>query len=150
MELDLIDEATLESLIKIGGQVGGRYEDAVKVLQLLQNDVLHGVVHLIDRIFHVLSTLVDNTISFVKEKNRHNLAMFTQRTIASKHLFDIFLTLTNPLVTKSSNINLHQVTTCLTSNLIDRLCLTSTRSPIEQTGKTFMHAKLCESYLDRW
>ena len=75
VELHLVEETTLKGLVEITRQVGGGNEDAVEVLNLLQDDVLHGVVHLIDRVLHVLSTLVDDGIGLVEEQNGYDFAI---------------------------------------------------------------------------
>ena len=50
VEAYLIEEAALEGGVEIVGEVGGGDEDAVERLHLLKDDVLDGVLHLIDRI----------------------------------------------------------------------------------------------------
>ncbi len=47
-KLNLIQETALEGLIEIGGEVGGGNHNAIEILQFLQNDILDGILHLID------------------------------------------------------------------------------------------------------
>ena len=117
VELHLVEETTLKGLVKVARQVGGGNENAIKVFNLLQDDVLHGVIHLIDRVLHVLRALVDDGICLVKKQDGHHLAVLTQSAITGKHLLDILLTLTNPLIAQTSDVHLHKVTSRLTGNL---------------------------------
>ena len=150
MELHLVEETTLKGLVEITRQVGGGNEDAVEVFNLLQDNVLHGVVHLINRVLYVLSTLVDDGIGLVEEQNGHHLAVLTQPAIAGKHLLDVLLALTNPLIAQSGDVHLHKVTSRLTGYLKDSLGLACTRSTIEQASKALAHTLFFESLLDRW
>lgn len=47
-KLNLVDEAALEGLVEVGGEVRRGNHDAVQALHFLQDDVLDGVLHLID------------------------------------------------------------------------------------------------------
>ena len=48
IELYLVEEPSLEGLVKVLGEVRSCDKDAVKVLHLLEDDVLDGVLHLVD------------------------------------------------------------------------------------------------------
>lgn len=47
-ELDLVDESAFEGGVKVGGKVGCGDEDAVEAFHLLEDDVLHGILHLVN------------------------------------------------------------------------------------------------------
>ena len=49
VELDFEQESALEGRVEVLGEVGGGDEDAVELLHLLKDDVLHGVLHLLNR-----------------------------------------------------------------------------------------------------
>ena len=51
VELDLVEETTLEGLVHVLREVGGGDEDAVEGLHLLKDDVLDVVLHLINGAF---------------------------------------------------------------------------------------------------
>ena len=48
MELHLEEEPPLEGFVEVGSQIGRSDEYAVQVLHFLKDDVLHGVVHLVN------------------------------------------------------------------------------------------------------
>ena len=54
LKLYFIEEPALEGRVEIALQVGGGDEDAFQALHLLQDDVLNGILHLIDRILRPL------------------------------------------------------------------------------------------------
>ena len=68
VELNLVEESTLKSLVEIAREVGGGNEDTIEVFNLLKNDVLHGVVHLVNGVLNVLCTLVDDGIGLIEER----------------------------------------------------------------------------------
>ena len=51
---DLLNPA-LKGRIKVGGEVGGHYHDALYVLHLFQKDVLQRVHHLLNAVLHFLN-----------------------------------------------------------------------------------------------
>ena len=54
-----------------------------------------------------------------------------------------------PLVTQTSDVHLHEVTSRLTGNLKDSLGLACARSTVEQADKALTHTLFFESLLDR-
>ena len=148
VELYLIEEAALKGFVEVACQVGGGDEDAVKVFYLLQDDVLHGIVHLIDRVLYVLRTLVDDGICLVEEEDGHHIAGLTELAIMGKDLLDVLLALAYPLVAQSGYIDLHDVAPRLPGYLKDGLGLTRARRTIEKTCEAFAHALRFEPLLD--
>ena len=148
VELNLVEESTLKSLVEIAREVGGGNEDTIEVFNLLKNDVLHGVVHLVNGVLNVLCTLVDDGIGLIEEQNGHHLACLAKPTITGEHLLDVLLALPDPFVTQTSDVHLHKVTPRLTGNLEDSLGLSSARCTIEQAGKALAHTLFFESLLD--
>ena len=67
LELDLVEETALESLVQVLLQVGGGNHDAVELLHLLEDDVLDGVLHLVNRILRTVLALADNGVGLVEE-----------------------------------------------------------------------------------
>ena len=112
MELHLVEETTLKGLVEVARQVGGGDKDTVQVLYLLQDDVLHGVVHLIDRVLDILRTLVDDGIGLVEEEDGHHRTITTEGTVALEHFLDILLTLPYKLVTESGRTDRQSPCAC--------------------------------------
>ena len=77
MELNLEDKATLEGAVEVVRQVGGSDENALEVFNLLQDDVLHGIVHLLNRGINTPkgATLAEDTIGLVEEEDGFHLAV---------------------------------------------------------------------------
>ena len=150
VELHLVEESTLEGTVEVAGEVGGGDEDAIKVLNLLQDDVLHGVVHLVDRVLDVLGALVDERIGLVEEQDGLYLAVLAYLAVAGEHCLDVLLALAHELVAHAGDIHLHDVATSLAGYLQHSLGLASTRATVEQTGKALAHALLLQTLLDAW
>ena len=150
MELNLKDEATLEGTVEVASKIGGGNEDAIKVLHLLQDDVLHGIVHLLNRgVKTAGGTFSEDTVGLIEEEDGWHLAVATDVAIAAEDGFNVLLALTNILVTHTGDVNLHEVTTRLTGILQYGLGLACARSAIEQAGKALAHALLGQSLLNR-
>ena len=119
VELHLVYKASLEGTVEVAGKVSGGDENAVEVFHLLQDDVLHGIVHLLDG--GVITTesgaFAEDGIGLVEEEDGRDGTTLTQGTIAGKHLLDVLLALPHPLVSQSGNIDLHEVATRPTCNL---------------------------------
>ena len=148
MELNLEDEATLEGTVEVARQVGGGDKDAIKVFNLLQDDVLHGIVHLVDGVLDVLRALVDEGIGLVEEEDGLHLTVATEVAIVLEDGLDVLLALTNILVTHAGDVHLHEVATSLTGYLQYGLGLSRARSSVEEAGKALAHALLLEALLD--
>ena len=69
VELYLVEEAAFESLVEVGGEVGGGNHDAFKLLHFLQNDVLDGIVHLIHRVVHIGDAFAENSVGLIEEQD---------------------------------------------------------------------------------
>ena len=148
VELDLVEEAALEGAVEVAREVGGRDEDTVEVFHLLQDDVLHGVLHLVDGVLDVLRTLVEDCIGLIEEEDGLHLAVAADVAIAGEDGLDVLLSLTDILVAHAGDVDLHEVASRLTGYLQHSLGLTGTRSAIEETSKALAHALLLESLLD--
>ena len=148
MELYLVEESALEGTVEVAGEVGGGDEYTIQVLNLLQDDVLHGVVHLVDRVLDVLGALVDERIGLVEEQDGLYLAVLAYLAVAGKHGLDVLLALAHELIAHAGDVHLHQVATRLTGYLQHSLGLAGTRASVEQTGKALAHALLLQTLLD--
>ena len=86
LELNLEDEATLEGTVEVTREVGGGNENTVKVLYLLQDDVLHGIVHLLYRgvVATIGATHAEDAISLVEEEDRGQLGGTADVAIAGE------------------------------------------------------------------
>ena len=67
LKLDLVEETALEGFVHIGGEVGGGDEDAIELLHLLEDDVLDGILHLVDTARHILESGADDGIGLIEE-----------------------------------------------------------------------------------
>ena len=100
LELDLEEETTLEGIVEVVGEVGGGNQNAVELFHLLEDDVLHGVVHLLDRCIGVADggAAAEDGIGLVEEEDGHNLAMTTDLAIAHKDCLDVLFAFADILV----------------------------------------------------
>ena len=106
LELNLIEEPTLESLIHVLSEVGGGNHDAIKILHLLKNDVLDGVLHLINWSLCSFLAFVDDGISLIKEQDWGLFALLYLISIGIKETFDVFLAFAHPAALDFGDINL--------------------------------------------
>ena len=148
VELNLEEESTLEGTVEVARQVGGGDKNAIKVFNLLQDDVLHGIVHLVDGVLDVLRALVDEGIGLVEEEDGLHLTVATEVAIVLEDGLDVLLALTNILVAHAGDVHLHEVATSLTGYLQYGLGLSRARSSVEEAGKALAHALLLEALLD--
>ena len=148
MELYFEDETSLEGAVEVGGEVGGGDEYALEVLQLLKDDVLHGVVHFVDRLLYVLRALVDERVGLIEEEDGLNVGVATEDAIALEDVLDVLLALTYELVAHAGNVDLHDVAASLSGELEHGLGLASAWSPVEQACESLAHALLLEALLD--
>ena len=73
MKFYLEKKSTLKGRVEIRGQIGRCNEYSFQVFNLLKDNVLHSIVHLIYRMRDVFCTLVDDTICFVEEQDWHDI-----------------------------------------------------------------------------
>ena len=66
-ELDFVEEAALKGAVQVLRQVRAGNHDAVQRLHLLQDDVLDGVLHLIDSALFSLLAYANDGVGFVEE-----------------------------------------------------------------------------------
>ena len=150
LELYLKEETVLKGVIKVAGEVSRSNENTLKILNLLQDDVLHRVLHLLDSRIDATNsrTLVKDGVCFVEEENRHDIAVLAEMLVACEDCLHVLLCFTDELVTQSCNVYLHDIATSLACNLQHGLCLTCSRGSIEETRKALAHALLFQSALD--
>ena len=67
LELNFVEEAAVEGIVQRAGQIGRGYHDSLKIFHFLQDDVLHGVFHLIHRIKTAFVTAVQQSIRFIEQ-----------------------------------------------------------------------------------
>ena len=56
--------------VSVGCEIGRSNQDALEGLHFLQNDVLHGVEHLVYRVLHLGQALAKDRVGLVEEQNR--------------------------------------------------------------------------------
>ena len=145
VELDFIQETALEGFIHILLQIGGGDEDAIEGFHLLQNDVLDTVLHLVHTPLCHLLTTIDDGIGFVEQQDGCKLAVLHLLAIVVEQGLDVLLRVTYPLALYLRDVHLHDVTTRLTSQLKNGLCLTRARRAIEQAGKSATEALVLQT-----
>ena len=150
VKLHLEKEPPLEGLVEVGSQVGRSDEYAVQVLHFLKDDVLHGIVHLVYRLLHVLRTLVENGIGLVEKEDGHHLAALAYPAVGVEHPLDVLLSLPHELVAHTGDVNLQDVAACAPCYLQHRLRLARSRSTVEETGEALAHPLVCQPLLYGW
>lgn len=90
VELNLVDEASFKSRIEVLGKVGGGYHDALKVLHLLKDDILQGVLHLVHCLFCFGPSYSEDCVCFIEKQDRRNFAVLHDVLYSSKSSFTVF------------------------------------------------------------
>ena len=148
LEHDLVKETALEGRVEVLGEVGGGNHDAVQVLHLLQDDVLHGVLHLIDSVLCARFSGTDKSIGLVEEQDGGQAATLHQLAVTVEDGLDVLLRLAHPLAADARHVNHHEGTTRLTRELIHRLGLARARTAIEKAGEALTEATLLHAFTD--
>ena len=146
-ELYFIEEPAVKSTIQILRKVGGRDEDAVEVLHLLQQDILHRVLHLIHRVLHVRHTHAEQGVRFIEEENRCLITLFANPAVTREDLLHVLLALADKLIAHLGHIYLHDIAPCFTGYLQNGLRLAGSRCTIEKARKTFAHSVRLQALL---
>ncbi len=67
---DLVQKPSVESRVEVIGKVGGGDQDAIEILHLLQDDVLHGVKGLRHGFIHPCGAPAEDAVGFVEQQDR--------------------------------------------------------------------------------
>ena len=148
LELNFVEEAALECAVKITLEVGRGDEDAVKVLHLLQQDVLEGVLHLVHCIFGTTLALADDGIGLVEEQDGRHLAAVHRLTVAFKQRLEVLFAFAHPLALDLRHIDRHNGATRAARQLIDGLGLARAGAAVKQARKALAESLLLHPLVD--
>ena len=148
MELHLIYKAAFKGTVHVGSKVGGCNENAIEFLNLLKDNVLHGILHLVDTAFGIGAALVYYGIGLVEQQDGLDIALLAIGTVTVEHGTDVLLTVTYPLALDVCDIHLHYVTPCSARQLQYGLGLAGTGCAIEEACETASHTALLHALLD--
>ena len=89
LEHNLVEKTAFEGRVKVLGEVGGGNHDAVQVLHFLQDDVLHGVLHLVNSILGARLAGADEGVGFVEEQDGRQFRAFHHLAVAVEERLDV-------------------------------------------------------------
>ena len=101
LELDLEEETALKSTIQVSNKVGGGNHDAVQLLHLLKNDVLHGVLGLGRWAQKTVLPSGEDSVCLVEEQDRCPASFLlkactAELAVVCEDYLDFLLALTEP------------------------------------------------------
>ena len=127
----LIEKSPFKGLIQIFSQVCGSDEDSVQILHFLKDDVLDGVLHLVNRSFRPLLTNTEDSVGFIEEKNGNGAAFSHACAILIEYILDVLLAFPNPAALDLRHVHDEKVAPAFASNLVDSFCFPSTRATVK-------------------
>ena len=148
MELHLVEETALESRVEVAHQVRGGNQDAVEVLHLLQDDVLQGVVHLVDARLHVLETLHKDGVRLVEQEDGCALVLAAEATVDVEQALDVLLAVAHPLAAEFRHIDHEDVAAGLARQLEGAGGLAGARRTVEEDAEALAHTRLSKAGAD--
>ena len=131
----LVKKAALEGAVEVFREVGGDYQDAVETLHLLQDDILEGVLHLIDGIICPLLADADDGVSLVEKENGSNFKLRHQRTVTVEESLNVLLALPYPLTLDLWHIHHHHLAPREAGKLIHHLSLPRSGPSVKEAGE---------------
>ena len=147
-EVYLEDEAAFEGGIEEGFEVGGGYEDALEVLESLEDDVLDAVVHLPHGGVGVFESAADDGIGLVKEEDGGGFVFEYLSKVLLENQADVLLALAHPLVVDLAHVGLEDFASCGVGQLVDGLGFAGSRGTVEEAGEARLEACVPEATVD--
>lgn len=95
-KLNVIEETSMESRVEVVCQIGCGYEYALEVLHVLEQDVLHGVSHLLHFRTHSYVTLAEDGVCLIEEKDGGKLGLRELLSVIGKDALYVFLRFAHP------------------------------------------------------
>ncbi len=139
IETDLEKEATVEGRIEVGGKVGGGDEDAAETLQLLQEDVLEAIFHLLVGIPDILKALAQEGVGLVEQEDGRSLVFLVRFPVVAEEPAGVLLGFADPLAEDLGNVCAENFSACSPGELKGRFGLSGAGSTEEEAGEAGAH-----------
>ena len=149
LELHLEDEAAGEGVVaEVRREVRRRDEDAVQVLQLLEDDVLDGVHHLVHAPFRVLQALGEDGVGLVEEEDGRQLVRAAHLAVGREDALDDFLGIAHPLALELGHVHGEDGAAGAAGELVGAGGLAAAGAAGEQDREALPHPHLFQPLLD--